>query len=410
MNILYISYDGITEPLGQSQVLNYLERLSGPNRRFFLISYEKTDTGDDSEVYREVKYRTEKAGISWFPLQYRKNPPVISSILDILSGYRLGKILIKQKRIDIVHARSYVAGVAAALLKKTTGAKLLFDMRALYIDQRVDGGLWKINGAVFRVGKAAERWMLRKSDGIVVLTEAMKKYLLVNMPDNIPEDATISVIPTCADTEVFDPSKFNNSGENIYAIIYSGSLVNWYEVPSMAIFFKAVLDSDPLKRILVLTRSEPDELLAECKKLNIDTSRIDITSSPYSKMPEKIATGAAGFLILKDCLSRLGVYSTKTAEFLSMGKPIVINAGHEDKDRLLTATRTGVILDSLDYAGCRKAVDKLDLLLEEHGLPARCRETADEHLSLRKGVDSYETVYREIETIIRKGKKRQGSY
>ena len=38
--ILYISYDGILEPLGQSQVLSYLEKLS-KKRVVHLISFEK---------------------------------------------------------------------------------------------------------------------------------------------------------------------------------------------------------------------------------------------------------------------------------------------------------------------------------------------------------------------------------
>ena len=401
MNILYISYDGITEPLGQSQVLNYLERLSGAELKFFLISYEKPSPGDDTEVYREVKNRTEKSGINWFPLQYRKKPPVVSSMLDILSGYRLGRKLVKQERIDVVHARSYVAGLTAAFLKKTTGAAFLFDMRALYIDQLVDGVLWKEKGSVFRVGKAAERWMLRLSDGIVVLTDGMKKYLLENMRENIKEGVSISVIPTCVDTDVFDPSKFRDNDAGKYTIVYSGSLVNWYEVPLMAVFFKAVLDSDPDKRILVLTRSEPEELLANCQKLDVDTDRIDITSSLYSKMPQKLSTGSAGFMILKDCLSRLGVYSTKTAEFLSMGKPIVINGGHKDKDRLLKTTRTGIIIAKMNYDGCRRAVEDLDRLLQDAELAARCRKTAVEHLSLVKGVASYKNVYKEVETRYR---------
>ena len=41
-HILYISYDGMLEPLGQSQVLAYLKRLAN-GRRIHLISFEKAD-------------------------------------------------------------------------------------------------------------------------------------------------------------------------------------------------------------------------------------------------------------------------------------------------------------------------------------------------------------------------------
>ena len=40
--VLYITYDGILEPLGESQVLNYLESLSG-NHQIHLLSFEKKE-------------------------------------------------------------------------------------------------------------------------------------------------------------------------------------------------------------------------------------------------------------------------------------------------------------------------------------------------------------------------------
>ena len=44
--ILYISYDGMLEPLGQSQVIAYLERLA-TGRRVHLISFEKAADWSD---------------------------------------------------------------------------------------------------------------------------------------------------------------------------------------------------------------------------------------------------------------------------------------------------------------------------------------------------------------------------
>ena len=41
--ILYISYDGMTDPLGQSQVLPYLVGLTKKGCQFHLISFEKQE-------------------------------------------------------------------------------------------------------------------------------------------------------------------------------------------------------------------------------------------------------------------------------------------------------------------------------------------------------------------------------
>ena len=39
--VLYISYDGMTDPLGQSQVIPYLQGLTGKGYHFSLVSFEK---------------------------------------------------------------------------------------------------------------------------------------------------------------------------------------------------------------------------------------------------------------------------------------------------------------------------------------------------------------------------------
>ena len=66
---LYVSYDGALEPLGESQVVNYLTRLS-VNYRITLISFEKPE---DLSVHTRViamEQRFHASGINWIPLRY----------------------------------------------------------------------------------------------------------------------------------------------------------------------------------------------------------------------------------------------------------------------------------------------------------------------------------------------------
>ena len=83
MNILYISYDGMLEPLGQSQVLAYLEKNQSPGLQFWLISFEKSSYQRDAELRDDVKNRIDRAGIRWIPRRYHKKPPVLSTVWDI---------------------------------------------------------------------------------------------------------------------------------------------------------------------------------------------------------------------------------------------------------------------------------------------------------------------------------------
>src|SRR5690606_36566302 len=69
--ILYIAYDGMLEPLGQSQVLAYLERLAA-DRPIHLLSFEKTEDWADADARARVKARMDATGIHWHPRRYHK--------------------------------------------------------------------------------------------------------------------------------------------------------------------------------------------------------------------------------------------------------------------------------------------------------------------------------------------------
>ena len=53
-SVLYISYDGLMEPLGQSQVLRYLEGLS-LNHKIWIISFEKEGDLSDYDKLKSLK-------------------------------------------------------------------------------------------------------------------------------------------------------------------------------------------------------------------------------------------------------------------------------------------------------------------------------------------------------------------
>ena len=69
--ILYISYDGMCEPLGQSQVLSYLSRLA-ENWDVELLSFEKPSDIKNSEKLKFVDSLCKEKGIRWHYKTYHK--------------------------------------------------------------------------------------------------------------------------------------------------------------------------------------------------------------------------------------------------------------------------------------------------------------------------------------------------
>ncbi len=169
--ILYISYDGMLEPLGQSQVLAYLKHLSA-GRRIHLISFEKAADWANVTNRQCIANDIANAGITWHPLRYHKRPSAIATAWDILCGIVVSLWVSVKHRLSIVHARSYVPAVMALVLKRLRGMKFVFDMRGFWADERVDGKLWPRDGRMYRVAKWFERRFLLSADPVVSFTHA----------------------------------------------------------------------------------------------------------------------------------------------------------------------------------------------------------------------------------------------
>ena len=224
-SILYISYDGMLEPLGQSQVLAYLKKLAD-GRRIHLLSFEKAEDWANLTERERIANDIRDAGIVWHPLRYHKRPSALATLWDIACGITVGLWLVVRHRLHIVHARSYVSSVMALALKRLTGVKFLFDMRGFWADERVDGGLWSRNGRMFGIAKWFEQRFLMSADHIVSLTQAavLEMQQFSYLQDNMPP---ITVIPTCADLTRFKPMA-NEQHTSTFVLGYVGSTGTWY--------------------------------------------------------------------------------------------------------------------------------------------------------------------------------------
>ena len=126
MKVLFISYDGLTDPLGQSQILPYIKGLTESGIEYSVISFEKNEPYlSHSEMIRED---LETFGIKWTALSYTKNPPVFSTLYDIFKLDKAIKKLLNSQQIDVIHCRSYISMFAAYPLTRKNNVKLIFDM------------------------------------------------------------------------------------------------------------------------------------------------------------------------------------------------------------------------------------------------------------------------------------------
>ncbi|HEX5003420.1 MAG TPA: glycosyltransferase [Bacteroidia bacterium] len=404
--ILYLSYDGITDPLGQSQVLPYIEGLSGEGYSFHLISFEKKDVY--FKEHTALKLRMNKSGINWHPLFYTKKPQVISTVYDVYRMIRLAEKLIASHQIKLVHCRSYIAGLAGLHLKKKHHTLFLFDMRGFWADERVEGGIWNTSNplykSIYKYFKRKEKEMISSADAVISLTNAGKK-VIDNWKYRTENQLPVAVIPCCADLNLFSASQVDKQEiasmkeelelNNAFPVIsYLGAIGTWYLLNDMIRFFKLTLEKYPHALFLFITK-EPEKVIeTAARNAGIAKSRIRIKSAIRQQVPLLLSLSDVALFFIMPTFSKTASSPTKQGEIMGMGIPLICNSGVGDTDFVVNKYRSGISIDLSKKDSMDEAVSAIDrlIVLDKNTI----RSGALDFYSLESGIAKYLAVYRSM--------------
>jgi len=404
--ILYISYNGMLEPLGQSQVVPYLVELSKLDTRFTLLSFERANafTAEGAQRAAALEQRLAEDGIEWHRLRYHKSPSLPATAFDVLHGIRKAEQLVRQKVIELVHARSHIPAMIALRMKQQFGVKMIFDVRGLMADEYVDASHWRRNSVSYRITKAFEQKALAAADGIVTLTERI--WPILQERDGVRErNALHEVIPCCADLEKF---RFNLTERarlrmelgiaDRFVVIYSGSIDGWYLTEQMADFFVTLRNQNSAAYFLWLTTIKHNRIRQLMKDRGISDSDYRVLAASPHEVPRYLCASDAGLAFIKPCFSKLASSPTKYAEYLGCGLPLIINAGIGDADTLITDERVGALVENItevDYAQAARTIG--GLTVEPELIRARTREVAERMFDVRTvGAPRYARLYEQL--------------
>lgn len=403
LKVLYISYDGMTDPLGQSQVIPYLRGLSIQGHTIFLISCEKPERYSESGDF--IRNLLQEAGIQWEPLPYSAKPPVISTIRDLRRIKKTAAKIIEKEQIEAVHCRSYISALAGLAMKKRFGTRFIFDMRGFWADERVDGGLWSLKNPLYRLVysyfKKREKDFLQNADQIISLTENARREIH-SWPGM--QHVPITVIPCCADLGLFQANENTREQsrqlraelgipDDAFVISYLGSLGTWYMLPEMLEFFEVLLEKKPDSYFLILTGDSPsivDEALSESGG-RIPKERIIIRKAKRGEVPAYSLIGNVSLFFIKPLFSKKASSPTKMGELMALGIPLIVNSDIGDVEEILSDGGNGHIVRAFNRAEYEKAVARIDELQKLP--PGNNIQCARKYYSLEKGISKYQAVY-----------------
>lgn len=389
--VLYLSYDGLTDPLGQSQILPYIIGLSSKGFQFTIISFEKENR--DMEHKNSISRICQQNDIIWIPLPYHKNPPVVSTLYDLWLLKKTVDEIIQRNRISILHCRSYPTSLVGLAAKRKWGVKFIFDMRGFWADERVEGALWDLNNPfyklIYRYFKKKEREFLREADYVISLTQNAKSEI-----ESWGIKTLIAVIPTCVDLQLFDPTKISNEEtrrlkdelkihDDDFVLLYLGSWGTWYLTQDMLRFFALIRTHIKAKFLIIST--DVVDLTGYP-----DANDVIVRSVTRAQVPSYITLASAAVAFIKSSFSKKASSATKIGELMAMGTFTISNAGWGDIEQL--SSENILVLPDLSFETMNAGVTRM-LRQKNRG---NSSDMKSHPLSLINGILKYESVYGQI--------------
>ena len=392
-------YDGLTDPLGQSQVLSYIKHLS-EYYSFDIIGYEKSDTYESQKIY--IDKEIENLDIRWLPINYHKKPPIVSTIFDLYLGWRKAKEFGDLDNYDLIHCRGSVIGNIALLLKNRYRAKLIFDMRGWWADEKKESGSWGslIYTPIYLYFKNLETKLFKYSDHSISLTKVGFEEIIRK---NLKPANKVSVIPTCVDFTIFKPFNFEirksvreeldiETNDNV--IVYSGSLGGNYNMDIIINLYKASRKLNINTKILLLSRTDYDYISFEIKKNKISMDNVRIKSCNFSEVHRYLIAGDIGIINYKKSYSTIGRSPTKMGEYWACGLPVICEKNTGDVDYFINKySNSGYIIDKNYNESYDNALNKVS---SNTISKTELREHAIDCFDLLKGVAMYKKIYDKV--------------
>ena len=389
--VLYISYDGILEPLGNSQVLKYLECLS-EEFAITLISFEKANEPMHAEDLLKMHEYCREKKISWRPKKYNQGLGAISSLINILNITFAPFLEMLANKHHIIHIRSYMPGLGIPMLKLFFNFKFIFDIRGFWADEKVDRLGWATSSKKYKFFKALESSLFKKAHTVITLTESSKSFIEKNF--NKPSEQ-IKVIRTCVD---FDEFNVNNRVKQSYnsnqdlIIGYLGSIDTAYNFNEFLRLVKN-LDQRNLKiQLKILSKTTNEVVMGYLKNNELEHLHHEVLFLKHDELSNVITEFDFLGFALKESFSLIASMPTKIAESLACGTPIICNNFNSDIEEMIGNNKIGVLHDfskPLDQNSYKKIIS----LIQDSSTPETCSSFSKKYFSLEGGIKRYREIY-----------------
>ncbi len=335
-----------------------------------ITSYPHKTQGNDefksenADLIRRIRLREVKErGFKGFLLHYLSFIPksLVYSLKWRFKGWKPDVVFISSPPIFI--------GITGVVLRFLFRKKLILEVRDIWPDSAVAAGQLKKGGAAYKLASVFERFLYRRSHGIVCVSTPMKEYIL----QYYKKDVCVAYN---------GPKAGSLSGEKEYRLKTNGQTAriayagNLGLVQGMDQLIKAfeVLKSEDLSYDWHLdiygTGALEEDLKKMCKDLGLDEKIHFYGVFPKEELSDYLNNSDVLYLGLISSEALDKTIPSKLFDYMMFGKPILAAITGEGKD-ILKENNANLVLEHCDYNEIASGIMELDISLNERSLSSR---------------------------------------
>ncbi len=230
--------------------------------------------------------------------------------------------------------------------------------------------------------KRLERSVLRRSKGVVCVSEPFREYLETDL--SVPGER-IRVEPNLVEKNFVPRPESRAYYRKLYGLeeqfvfVYSGSLMPHQCPDQIAGLFKGVREHIPDACLVILTLDQKGlrRFLGAHRPFHGAVTHMRLE---HDDMPQYLSMGDLGLLLREENIVNRVASPTKFPEYLACGLPVVVSKGARGAAGVVEQRGVGVVVDLEDMdAGIRRVVDfAASYRRDAAPVKERCRATAED--------------------------------
>lgn len=389
--ILFLSYWELGEPLNASCVLPFLRLLSErPDvSGIHLITLE---TAKDPLPVPSVEIG--KVSVRQLKPPFRR-PHLLGKAILFISSILILSRFIKKNGINLIIAKTSLAGALAEILRRTTGTPYNVELFEPHSQYMLECKEWARSSMRYRFMRHMERLQMKHARFLLPPTANQRDDMVAA---GVPS-SKVRVIPSIVPVEEFEFSPAgrmrirdhlgipHNASVGIYVGKFGGM---YYDAEAFHIFKKAYDHFKDL-HLIVLSPMPAESIMAKAVQANLDLDRFHLGCVPHAEVPAYLSAADFAFSMIRPAPSKRYQSPVKNGEYWANGLPFLMPDEVADDYKVLRQGLGGAIID-WDLSNLDESFEQLKAILQRPDHRETIRDLALRHRSLEIAKRVYEEV------------------